>query len=162
MNALSYLAFLVPILLSPHDISGPEQYLPFVVNAIAGATLIGFREPLASSLFRVSTNASIEIAAVEELQSFLLALLGLWFLVEATAAAFQVETSLNIHFSQLSESEFAGDRLAFLLSGDAWGKRFPYVVRLAAGLVLFFNSGNVVRAWQKARRAGRAPSELAG
>ena len=161
VNALGYLAFLVPIMLSQHD-SGPEQYLPFVVHAIAGATLLGFRERLATSLFRDSTNASIEVAAVEEIQSFLVALLGLWFMVEATTAAVLVETSLNTSFSQLSEVEFAGDRIAFLLSGNAWLKRLPYVVRLSAGIVLFFNSGNVVRAWRRARRAGQTTSELAG
>jgi hypothetical protein len=159
---LSYLAFLLPIIFSSEHLSRPEHYLPFVVHAVAGAILIGFRERLASSLFRVSTNASIEIAAVDELQSFLVALLGLWFAVDALATAVQVETSLISYFSHLSKVDFAGDRLAFLLSGDAWQKRLPYLVRLVAGLVLFFHSGNIVRAWQRARTRDQTPRELAG
>jgi hypothetical protein len=159
VNASTSLASFLPLLLSSPHPSQPGWYLPpFVVYATCGAMLIGLRERIASALFTPSTG-SIDISDAEELQSFLLALLGIWIMVDALVQGAYVEVKLNTDFSTVSADALGGDRIAFLLRADAWLERIPYFVRFAAGMVLFSAAGNVVRAWQRGRRVGTRTDE---
>ena len=150
VNALTQTAFFLPILLSSGSVSRPEEYLPLLVYALSGVVLVGFRDRLAAVLFRPSSG-SIEVADAQKLQSFLIALLGLWFIVDALVLGAAIEAKLNHNFSDLSADGLGGDRLSVLLGGDAWRQRLPNLVKLCAGLVLFSASGSVVRVWEKLR-----------
>jgi hypothetical protein len=152
VNAATSVASFLPLLLFSPNPSEPGWYLlpSFVVYAACGATLIGFGERIASALFRPSAG-TIEVPDAEELQSFLMALLGIWVMVDALVQAAYVEVKLNTDFSTVSADGLGGDRLTFLLGAEAWLKRIPYLVRLAAGMVLFSGGRNIVRAWQRSR-----------
>ncbi len=153
LAALNQLAFLVPLMLQPEDSLPPEQALPFVVDAVAGVGLVLYGPRLARA-FLPNDSEPLNDLSAEDLYSFAIAMLGVWIFIDAASVAARVESQLVSTFYRVAEAGFGGDLLSSLTRGHAWQQRLPYLVRIAASLVLFFASGSVVRAWQASRRAG--------
>jgi hypothetical protein len=154
LQAVSQLAFYLPIVLAnDSEYLGWEQLFSPVVHSILGAGLISQRIPLARYLFPGDLDAELETDA--PIGEFLVALLGVWLVITAIASAAQVELALFNQFSYSTEAGLHGDRIAFLMSAEAWSQRAPHILKVVFGAVLIASGPGLTHAWLAARAAGR-------
>ena len=94
------------------------------------------------------------------LLEFGVALLGLWFLVEAVSTGLQVEATLFTTLKSRTEYLGGNDLLTGLASAEAWMARIPHLARAVCGMGLVIWAAGVVGVWERMRTAGHARQRL--
>lgn len=153
LQAISQLAFYLPIVFRGEpQLFGWEQLLGPAVFCTIGIGLVLLNRTLAGALFTCESDAVIE--GSQDLEQFLLALLGVWVVIDGMASAAQVETSLLAAFASEAQFDLGGDKLSYLTSPEAWSSRAPYLVRLFLGVLVVLYSRGLVNSWRRLRSVG--------
>jgi len=132
----------------------------FVVSVygVVGAGLILLRYPLASALLARDSDLESEGLDPMRLEVFAIALVGLWFVVQAVLGEVHHESSLLLSWASADSSVGYAQP-----SVEArWSPRLANLVEAGIGLWLLLGASGARRAWSFLRIAGhkrRSPSE---
>ena len=128
-----------------------SQAFVATVYAVVGVGLVLLRYPLAGALLTRDDDVQSEGLEPERLEVFAIALVGLWFVVQAILGEVHHESSLLLSWAS-ADSEIGYPQPSV---EARWSPRLTNVAEAVVGLWLLLGASGAHRAWQLLRNAGR-------